>query len=181
VWQQLFAEGRCLPVGRFMDRSTLRASLLPASESAVDTIRRERDELTTTYVTGLTALNIPWPDCHMADWHSQVLTDPKYWLWSGRHLTATNHLLGNEDVYDATEILRRYALDTPDNTFAAGYDRAVFDLIHHFTQKGKPVPNIQYKDIDDAIDAERIKRWIEVVDLPAAQKAAMLDWFRHCE
>ena len=61
VWQQLFAEGRCLPVGRFMDRSTLRASLLPASESAVDTIRRERDELTTTYVTGLTALNIPGP------------------------------------------------------------------------------------------------------------------------
>ncbi len=85
-------------------------------------------------------------------------------------------------VYDATSILRHYAQETPEGTLAASYERAVFDLLYHFAMVSKPVPNIQYKDIDDAIDAEQIKRWIETCEmLPEFRKATMLDWFKYSD
>jgi len=151
VWTQLFAAGKCLPANR----------RLPAR----------------SYVTGITALNIPWPDRLQADWHSLGLFNGHAWCWSGEMLKSTEHLLGNQGLRDATEILRRYVPDTPEGTFAAGHERAVFDLLHHFTKIGKPVPNIQYKDIDHALDADQIKRWIQAVDLPEEQKKTMLAWF----
>lgn len=133
------------------------------------------------YITGLTALNIPIPGRIFADWHTSGLFNRENWLWSGQHLLDTTHLLGDAGVYDATKSLRQYAPEAPQGTLAASYERAVFDLLYHFSKVGKPVPNVQYRDIDDAINAEQIRRWIKAVDLPESQKTVMLVWFQHCE
>lgn len=133
------------------------------------------------YLTGQTALNIPREDGCSADWHSTALVNRKNWILAGVQLDSTDHLLGDEGVYDATLILRRYAPDTPDGVFAASYERAVFDLLVHFSMRDKPVPNIQWKDIDNSVNSNLVKAWIETVDLPRDQKSMMLDWFRYSE
>ena len=133
-----------------------------------------------TYVTGITALNILWPGRAPADWHTHGLINRQGWSWAGVQLTSTDHLLGNQGLHDATKILRRYAPNTPAGTLAASYERAVFDLLYQAAVTGKPVPNIQAKDIDDAVDFELVKHWICSIGLPEQQKAAMLAWFRFC-
>lgn len=134
-----------------------------------------------TYVTSFSALNIPVEDRHPPDWHSEVLHDPKRWSWSGKHLSSTAHLLGMIGVYDATEALRSFVPSTPDGTLAATYERAVFDLIYHFTQLDKPIPNVQAKDIDDAVDFDKIITWIRSVDMPQRQQDEMIAWLEESD
>ncbi|MFN2350181.1 MAG: hypothetical protein ABR558_11515, partial [Thioalkalivibrio sp.] len=86
-----------------------------------------------SYVTGLTALNIPLEDGTSADWHSSGLVNRQNWTWAGVRLASSDHLLNDAGVYDATEILRRYAPDTPHGTLAATYERAIFDLLYHYS------------------------------------------------
>ena len=71
-------------------------------------------------------------------------------------MRSTECLIGHEDLYDATAVLRRYAPKTPGGTLAATYERAVFDLLYHHISQGKPVPGYQAKDIDDAVDFEKV-------------------------
>ena len=131
------------------------------------------------YVTGLTALNIPMPNGTTADWHSHGLVNRDHWTWSNDLLMDTSYLIGMAGVYDATKALRQYSPDTPDGTLAASYERAVFDLLHHFSMIGEPVPNIQAKDIDDSVDFDLVKSWIRSADiLTEERKARMLDWFK---
>ncbi|WP_029654879.1 hypothetical protein [Marinobacter daepoensis] len=151
VWEQLWSEGRWLPPNR-------RRPLV--------------------YVTGLTALNIPNEDGDAPGWHSHQLANRERWTWSGSKIESTVHLLKREGIYDATEILRRYAPETPEGTLAANWDRAVFDLLHHFSKIGEPVPNVQYKDLEHAINADQVKKWIASVDLPEAKKRTMHLWFK---
>lgn len=143
--------------------------------------QRERSDLT-QYVTGITALNIPIPSRVFADWHSYGLANVHAWSRSGTTLIDTSHLLGMTGVYDATEALRRYAPDTTTGTLAATYERAVFDLLYHSAMTGKPVPNIQAKDIDDSVDFDLVKSWIRSADiLTEDRKATMIDWFTYCD
>jgi len=92
------------------------------------------------------------------------------------NMLSTEHLLGGQDLYDATTILRRYASTTPAATLAATYERAVFDLLNHFVSQGKNGLNYQVKDIDDAVDFEKVKIWIQTVGLPREQSNSMLEW-----
>lgn len=134
------------------------------------------------YVTGITALNIPIPGRLAADWHSHGLVNRDDWTWSGDLLSDTTYLLGMVGVYDATMALRQYSPDTPDRTLAADYERAVFDLLHHFSMFGKPIPNIQAKDIDDSVDLGLVKSWICSADiLTEDRKKTMIDWFKCCD
>ncbi|MGP4846188.1 hypothetical protein ACTXGQ_18820 [Marinobacter sp. 1Y8] len=91
----------------------------------------------------------------------------------------TTHLMGMIGVYDATVALRRYAPETPYGTLAAGYERAVFDLLYTAAIRRKPVPNIQASDIDDAVNLDQVARWIESVELREDIKATMLGWLGH--
>lgn len=130
-----------------------------------------------TYITGLTALNLLAPGRRPAGWHTHGLVNRENWCLSEKQFASTEHLLGDQGLYDATDVLRRYAPDTPDGTLAASYERAVFDLLYHFiVVKQKPVPNVQAKDIDDAVDFTLIADWIESADLSQDQRTAMLDW-----
>lgn len=134
------------------------------------------------YITGITALNIPKPDGRSADWHSQALVKRDSWTWSGDLLMDTTHLIGMAGVFDATNVLRQYSPDTPDGTLAAGYERAVFDLLHHFSMIGEPVPNVQAKDIDDSVDFDLVKSWIRSADILSEEtKATMINWFKCLE
>lgn len=129
-----------------------------------------------SYVTSLSALNIPIEHRNPPDWHSAVLNDPKKWSWSGKHLSSTAHLLGLRGVYDATTALRLFVPSTPTGTLAANYERAIFDLLYHFTQLGEPIPNIQAKDIDDAVNFDEIISWIRSVDISQQQQDKMIAW-----
>jgi hypothetical protein len=40
----------------------------------------------------------------------------------------------------------------------------------------KPVPNTQAKHIDHEVDFDIVRGWIDTVDLPREQKAAMHAW-----
>ncbi|MDC9602799.1 MULTISPECIES: hypothetical protein [Gammaproteobacteria] len=153
VWQQLFAEGRFLPANR----------------------RRA----TTRYLTGLTALDLDMQGRTAPGWHSTYLYLWENWTWSGDSIMDTTHLLGLRGVYDATSELRRHAPNTPESTHAASYERAVFDLLHHFAVLDKPVPNIQAHDIDHEVDFDLIRQWINESELlPLEIKSAMLAWLK---
>lgn len=129
------------------------------------------------YVTGMTALNIPFPGRTAPDWHSHALVNQAAWTWSGELLMDTTHLIGMCGVYDATDALRQFAPETLDGTLAASYERAVFDLLYHFAIKDEPVPNIQAKDIDHEVDFKQVIRWIETCELlPTDRKVIMLAW-----
>lgn len=128
------------------------------------------------YITGTTALNIMVPGRSVPGWHSYGLVNIAAWQWAGINVRSTDHLLGNLDLYDATAVLRRYAPETPGGTLAANYERAVFDLLFDSVSPGRPVPNYQAKDIDDAVDFKKVTRWIESVDLPFEHQAVMLGW-----
>lgn len=130
------------------------------------------------YITGLTALNIAKPGHAPADWHTHGLVNEKSWCWSDE-LASTEDLLGEKGLYDATDVLRRYVPETPAGTLAASYERAVFDLLYHFLfVKKKPVPNVQAKDIDDAVDLALVADWIESAALPQDQTDTMLRWLQ---
>jgi len=133
------------------------------------------------YLTGLTALNIPIPGRLPADWHSFGLANVHSWMWAGTTLRDTSHLIGMTGVYDATEALRRFAPETTEGTLAADYERAVFDLLYHFVMISKPVPNIQARDIDDAVDFGLVKSLIRSADLHTETQETMIDWFRYCD
>lgn len=132
-----------------------------------------------TYITGITALNIPLPSGVSADWHTSGLANTQAWSWSGRALMDTCHLLGDAGIYDATHALRPYAPDTPKGTLAASYERAVFDLPYQSSLTGKAVPNIQCKDIEDIVNMEKVKCWIQSVDLSDRRQSTMLAWIYH--
>jgi len=153
VWQRLFAEGRLLPANRRK----------PAKQ----------------YITGLTALNLNMEGRTAPGWHSTYLYLWENWTWSGDSIMDTTHLLGHRGVYDATSELRRHAPDTPEATHAASYERAVFDLLHHYAVLAQPVPNVQAHDIDHEVDFDLIQQWInESEELSGEIKTAMLAWLR---
>jgi|TARA_Y100001001_G_C8010975_1_gene309662 hypothetical protein len=153
AWQQLFAQGRFLPANR----------------------RRAAKR----YLTGLTALNLNMKGRTAPCWHSTYLHLWENWTWSGDSIMDTTHLLGNRGVYDATNELRRHAPDTPEATHAASYERAVFDLLHHYAVLAQPVPNVQAHDIDHEVDFDLIRQWINESEyLPGGIKTAMLTWLR---
>jgi len=107
-----------------------------------------------------------------------ALLNPQAWSWSGKTLMETNHLLSMTGVYDATDTLRRYAPETPEETLAASYERAVFDLLYTAVIKGKRVPNLQPTDIDDAVDFSLVAQCIESADLAPDKRKRMLAWLR---
>ncbi|WP_375172117.1 hypothetical protein [Marinobacter sp.] len=153
VWQQLFAKGRLLPANRRQSAKR--------------------------YLTGLTALDLNMENRTAPGWHSTYLYLWENWSWSGDSIMDTTHLLGLRGVYDATSELRRHVPETADATHAASYERAVFDLLHHFAVLGKPVPNIQARDIDHEVDFALIRQWInENETLSEEIKSAMLAWLK---
>lgn len=136
-------------------------------EKLWETIRKQaRPILMTHYITGYTALNINWPDRGQADWHTTSTFKPgantSAWRIAGLNFSITEHILGDADIHDVSEFLRKRGVESPPTTKAAGYERAVFDMLHDYIVINRTViPNIQWKDIDDAVDREMIVGWID--------------------
>ncbi len=130
-----------------------------------------------SYLTGLTALSIPIPGRAEALPHTHLLTNSRSWQWAGVQVNPTDDLLGNTGLYDATETLRCFAPGTPENTWAASYERALFDYIHHCLTLGQGViKKIQPRDIDDAVDYALIMSWVHNINLPSRITRMFLDW-----
>ena len=143
--------------------------------------KQARPILMTHYITGYTALNISWPDRDQADWHTTSTFKPgantNAGLIAGLNFSMTEHILGDTDIHDVSEFLRKSGVESPPTTTAAGYERAVFDMLYHFAAKGEPVPNIQAKDIDHEVDFKQVAHWIETCEMiPDDRKAVMLAW-----
>lgn len=138
----------------------------------------EREEI--DYLTGLTALNIPLDCRDRADWHTTHICNKKSWNIAGKNLISTQWLLGLVGVYDATAALEKAGVEIKVKVFAASYERALFDLLYHFlVVLGKPVPNIQATDIDDAVNFDKVRGWIndcqEFIPEDAGKMKAWLD------
>lgn len=71
----------------------------------------------TRYLTGITALNLDMPGRCALDWHSYGLVNRRAWCWAGDMLDSTNYLLGDQELYDATQMLRLFAPDVPQGTW----------------------------------------------------------------
>ncbi len=118
------------------------------------------------YITGYTALSISWPDRTQADWHttSTFNSDANFSAWriAGLNYSMTEHILGDTDIHDVSEFLRKNGIENPPTNLSAGYERAVFDMLYHnIVVNQRVVPNIQWKDIDDAVDRDVVVEWID--------------------
>lgn len=88
-----------------------------------------------TYLTGLTALNLPDPQAPSGDWHftSAVLNPAARIHTAGDagNLVNTNQLLGSHGIYDCAQSLRSLGIpvDPDDHVYAASHVRAVLDLV----------------------------------------------------
>lgn len=69
-------------------------------------------------------------------------------------------MLGATDLWDATETIAKYGVRLP-VVWAADHERSLFDLLIIFCEvKSQSVPNIQFSDIDDVVDIERVNELI---------------------
>lgn len=133
------------------------------------------------YLTGITALNIPIEGRAMADWHTTYIANTRAWCIAGANFSSTQWLIGLEGVYKATETLRKAGVSFGMDIYAASYERAVFDLLYEFcVVRGRPIPNIQASDIDDAVNFQRVVEWIDQsADFIENDKLeAMKSWLR---
>lgn len=114
------------------------------------------------YLTGSTALTLTPPDGPMpALWYTEGLSNPNSWRIAGRDLVSTQPLLGCAGLWDATRAINQYGFTLP-QVWAATPERAIFDLLIHYCEcRGKPVPNVQASDIDDVVQLDQVKAWLE--------------------
>lgn len=134
---------------------------------------------TPSYLTSITALNIPIPGRESALWHSHGLANSKAWLWAGIQVKSTNHLLGALGLYDATDNLRPFAPDIPEGTVAASYERALFDHLYHcLTVQNGVVTNVQPQDIDDAVDYALVMTLVDEANLSTRLTSQLIAWLQ---
>lgn len=123
----------------------------------------ERQGVMPDYITGLAALCIPHTGRSKPFWQSLKNPDSN-WTVAGRNYPDTSWFFGERELVDVSQYLAQAGLKTR-ISMCASYERAVFDLLYaHIEQKGKPVPNVQASDIDDVVDLERIKHWVQKAD-----------------
>lgn len=119
------------------------------------------------YITGLTALCIPQLSRFKPFWHG--IGTPDTWSVAGQSYADTSCFFGELEIVDVSEYLAQSGIHT-NLSKCASYERAVFDLLyHHIEQKNRPVPNVEPSDIDDVVDFDRIRQWVQ-----QAQKAGKL-------
>lgn len=113
------------------------------------------------YVTGASALSLPSDTGFPALWYSHALANPESWQLAGVHINGAIEILGLEGIWDASEQLSPHLQQTC-TVMAASHERAVFDLLFHFSHlRTCEIPNFRFSDIDDVVEKGLILRWIE--------------------
>ena len=121
-----------------------------------------RQENAIRYLTGLSALNLIVEGRDSAYWHTSHIKNVKAWSISGVNFSSTQWLLGVADIFRANKSLSKSGVNLNVDIYAASYERAVFDMLYEFVVvREKVIPNIQAKDIDDAVDFDKVMDWID--------------------
>jgi len=115
--------------------------------------------MSASYITGLTALCIPQLGRFKPFWHG--IGAPDAWSVAGRNYPDTSCFFGEREIVDVSEFMAQSGIQT-NLSRCASYERAVFDLLyHHIEQKNRTVPNVQPSDIDDVVDFDRVRDWVQ--------------------
>lgn len=113
------------------------------------------------YLTGASALSLAKMGEMPALWYSSSLSNPSRWQIAGASIDGAGHLLGARELWDATEEIKSLGVEVV-QIWSATHERALFDLMYHFFEvRKKSVPNIQVSDIDDVVDINKIKQWVQ--------------------
>lgn len=111
------------------------------------------------YLTGQSALNIPYEDNTSADWRFSALFlgDQTKFKIAGENFFDTSALLGTYGIRECSDVLRRYGVPINEGTpvYAANHVRAVLDLVMSSLSRGKIPAHIT---IDDTLDSEESLR-----------------------
>lgn len=114
------------------------------------------------YLTGTTALNIPFPEEGYGDWHfieafyGRDDKQPKLFVAGEGEDWNTNKIFGNFGVNECSELLRKLGLAIPrgEKVYSAGHYRAVLDMLYRCVKKGYYPHHI---DLDQWFDTQEQK------------------------
>jgi len=132
--------------------------------------------MTSPYITGQTALCTMQPGRPKPFWHS--MGSPAVWKIAGQNFPDTSFFFDEREIVDIAEYLALLGIQAK-VTKSASYERATFDLLyHHIEQRGQVVPNVQPSDINDVVDFDRVRKWIETLETAGelASGQAMRAW-----
>jgi hypothetical protein len=115
------------------------------------------------YITGTTALNVPFPEEGYGDWHfieafhGRGAKTPKIFLAGDGEKWNTNAIFGNFGIYECSEKLRKLGIDVPagKKIYVAGHYRAVLDMLYRTIKQGYYPSHL---DIDQWFDNENQKK-----------------------
>lgn len=138
------------------------------------------------YITGVTALNLPIPGRPQALWHTLSTLKPaglSAWRVAGRNISSTEHILGQKQVRDIQGLLSKHGIAGSVTHYAAGYERAVFDLVYHHITHNTRVVGVQMSDIDDVVDFQLVIHWTKESQklglLKTETSEIMLSWLQN--
>mgnify|MGYP005855706967 CR=1 FL=1 len=140
------------------------------------TIGAEQAPFHRTYITGPTALCADHPGRSKPFWHS--MGSPDVWKIAGQNYPDTSCFFGEREIIDISEYLALLGIQT-NITRCASYERATFDMLYyHIEQNRRIVPNIQASDINDVVDFDRVREWIDTLAQAGTLKSgqAMQAW-----
>ncbi len=96
------------------------------------------------YISGLTALNVPFPEEGNGDWHFHEAffgrgnRKPKITLAGEGESVNTNPLLGTEGIYECADKLKQLGVEPipHQKVYVAGHYRAILDMLYKALQRG---------------------------------------------
>jgi hypothetical protein len=116
----------------------------------------------TSYLTGMTALNIPAPEGTTGDWHFEESfwgrgdIQPKIFVAGEGRALNTNHIWETLGIYECSSILRSkgIAIAADEKVYTANHCRAVLDMLYNAINRKEYPHHIIIDDWLD-VDAER--------------------------
>lgn len=117
------------------------------------------------YLTGRTALNIPYEDGTFADWHfSEVFLSGRGGFHrAGKEVPDTSEILGSYGIRECSDVLRRFGVPVEEGkkVYAANHIRAILDLVLRSIQKHKLPAHIYAPDmLDDTESMQELQKQI---------------------
>lgn len=103
------------------------------------------------YLTGMTALNIPMEDGHIADWHftGAFLHPSSRFHIAGENRLDTHDHLGDYGIRECSDVLRRFGAQVApgQKVYAATYVRAILDLVLSSILNGHFPAHVEVHDL----------------------------------
>lgn len=103
------------------------------------------------FLTAKTALNIPSKE-GTGDWHffetflGSSKTLPKDYFIAGENIEDTNHIFGNQGIFECSKLLKEAGVEVSIPVFAADHYRAMADLIYQRLHDEKSLQSLRADD-----------------------------------